>query len=68
MQNIQFHERNLIGPYIHVVEFCAGCGLEVNYINKRVKGDMTIGIFKVGFITNWRLQKFYKKCEAKHVA
>lgn len=66
MQNIQFHERDLIGPYIHVVEFCASCGLEVNYITRIVKGDRTIGIFKVGPITSWRIQRFYDKCQAQH--
>jgi hypothetical protein len=68
MHNTDIYEKTLIGPYIHTKEVCNICNQELKYIVRLVNDDMKYSIFKIGIISDFRLRRFYKKCEAQHVA
>ena len=68
MHDTDIYEKNLIGPYIHTLEVCKKCKQQVKYIARLMNDDMKYSIFRLGLISQFKVESFYKKCEAQHVA
>lgn len=65
--NLQFHEKTISKRFAEVTEFCAVCNEQVKYRTRLVSGTSQIGVYKIGFITRYRIDAMRGRCLTNHL-